>query len=103
VRRGGVAYLVDAVHDGVECRVIADSRVGAEEVVVDGAGEADYGEVEFVGEDARSGERAVAADDHKGVDLMALHHVVCQLASFWCLKFFTTGSLQYRAAHLNDV
>ena len=73
---GGVADFVDALHDGVEGGVVADCGVGAVEVVVDGSGQADDGEVELVGEDASAGERAVAADDHHGVDFVAAEHVV---------------------------
>ena len=65
---GGVADFVDTLHDGVQGGVVADGGVSSVEVVVDGAGKAYDGEIEFVGEDAGAAERAVAADHHQGID-----------------------------------
>ncbi len=98
-----VADLVDALHDGVEGCVVADGGVCAEEVVVDGAGEADDGEVELVGEDAGAGERAVAADYHERVDAVAAQCVIGELSSFGGLELLATGGLEYGAAALYDV
>ncbi len=55
MRGGRVAYFVDAFHDGVQGSVVAYGFVGAVKIIVDGARQADYGEVEFVGEDACTG------------------------------------------------
>ena len=103
VRGGGVTDLVHALHDGVQGRVVAYGCVGAVEIVVNGAGEADYREVELIGENARAGQRAVAAYHHQSVDLVTAQIVVCQLASLGGLEFGAAGCFQYGAAHLYDV
>ena len=103
MRCGGVADFVDTLHDGVEGSVVAYGGIGAVEVIVDGARQADDGEVEFVGKDARAGERAVAADDDQGVYLVALDHVVGELTSLGRLKLLAPGSLEDSAALLYDI
>ena len=100
---GGVADFVGALHNGVQRRVVADGGVGAVQVVVDGAGQADHREVELVGKDARAGERAVAADDDDGVDAVAACHVVGQLAAFGGLELLAARRLEDGAAALDDV
>ena len=100
---GRVADFVDTLHDGVERCVIAYGGVCAVEVIVDGAGKTDDREIEFVGEDAGAGERAVAADHHKCVDFVALDVVESELAPFGGGEFLAAGSLQNSAAGLNDI
>ena len=100
---GRVADLVDAVHDGVQRRVVADGRVGAVEVVVDGAGESDDREGVLVAEDAGTGQRTVAADNDERVDSAALQHVIGTLASFGGLELLASRGLQDCAAALDDV
>jgi len=103
VARGGVAYLVDTLHYGVQRRVVAYGGVGAVQIIVDSAGQTDYGEVKFVGEYAGAGKRTVASYHHEGIDFVASDNIVGQLASFGCLEFHTTGRLEYGAALLYDI
>ncbi len=100
---GGVADFVDAFHDGVQRRVVAYGCISPVEVVVDCAREADYGEVELVGENARARQGTVAADYYEGVDFVASDDVVGQLAAFRRLEFLAAGSLQDCAALLDYV
>ena len=100
---GSVADLVDALHDGVERGVISDGRVGAVEVVVDGAGQAYAGQIELVGKNACSGERSVASDHHQGVDAVAFDIVIGQLTAFGCGEFRAACCLEDCAAELYDV
>ena len=64
----GVADLVHALDDGVQRGVVADGGVRPVQVVVDGAGQADDGNVELARELLRAGEGPVPADDDEGVD-----------------------------------
>ena len=67
VRGSGGADHVDEADDGVERGIDADAHIGAEDVVVDRAGQADDGQAELV-QGARAAERTVAADDDEAVD-----------------------------------
>ena len=100
VRR--VAYAVHAFHDGVHRRVVADGGVGAVEVVVDGAGQTDAGEVVLHAEVAGAGERAVAADDHQGVDLLLLARLVGLRHALGGHELLRAGGLQDGAAAGDD-
>ena len=61
VARSRVAQLVDRLHDRIQRRVVADRRVGAAQVVVDGAGQSYDRYVVFLRENAGARQRAVAA------------------------------------------
>ena len=63
VARRRVAEFIDRFDDRIERRVVADRRVGAAQIVVDGAGKSHDRHVVFLGEDAGARERTVAADD----------------------------------------
>ena len=103
VRGGGVADLVDAVDDGVERRVVADGRVGAIEIVVDGAGQADDRDVVLTGQFLRSGERAVAADDDQRADMILFQGLIGLVAPFHRTEFIAAGRLEDGAAALDGV
>ena len=100
---GGVADFIDRLHDGVEGCVVADGGVGAAEVVVDGGWNGDAGVVEFLGEDARSVDGAVTANDDEGVYLLLDEIFVGLLASFGILEVGGWGGLEDGAAILDDV
>ena len=103
VARSRVAQLVHRLHDGVERRVVADGGVGAAQVVVDGAGQPHDRHVVFAGEDRGARERAVAADDHQGVDAGGRHVFVGRAASFGGFELTAACGLEHRAALLYDV
>ena len=99
---GGVTDLVHAFHDGIEGAVVADGGVCAVEVVVDGAGQSDDGEVELHTEVPGTGERAVAADDYEGVDFLSLAGLISFLHTFEGHELLASGSLQYSTASRDD-
>ena len=101
--RRRVAEFIDRFDDRIERRVVADRRVGAAQIVVDGAGKSHDRHVVFLGEDAGARERTVAADDHQRVDAGRHHVVVCRLAAFGRGEFLTAGRLEDRTAQLDDV
>ena len=103
MRRSRIADFVDGVENGVQGRVISDGCIGAVEVVVDGAGQADAGHVELLRKDAGTRQRTVAANDDQGVDTFLLHVVVGQLAAFGSHEFLAACCLQDGTSHLNDV
>ena len=79
VARGGVAHLAHGVADGVERRVEADGRVGAGNVVVDGARDPDGrhpARVERLG----AAVRPVAADDDEPGDAVLVEHPTASAA-----------------------
>ena len=81
----------------------ADGRVGAVEVVVDGAWQTDYGQVELIGEDTGTRQRAVAADYHECVDAVLAQGVIGELAPLGGAEFLAAGGLEDCAAALYDV
>ena len=95
----GLAERVKNEYPSYDVRV----SIRAVQIIVDSAGQTDYGEVKFVGEYAGAGKRTVAAYHHEGIDFVASDNIVGQLASFGCLEFHTTGRLEYGAALLYDV
>ena len=101
--RGRVAQLVDRLHDGVQRRVVADGRVGAAQVVVDGARQPHNRDVVLLCEDVGTGQRAVAADDHQCVDAGRHHVLIGRLASLCRHELLAAGRLEDCAALLDDV
>ena len=102
VALGGVAQLVDHLHGGVHGGVVADGVVGAGDVVVDGAGQADHRDA-AVGQLAGAAVGAVAADDHQRVDaqLTALGRAL--VLALLGLELQAAGGVQDGAAVLDDV
>ncbi len=93
-----VAYAVDTLHDGVHRGVVSYCRVGTVQVVVDGSRQTDTADVVFRCEYLRSGERAVAAYDHKRVYLFLLHRLVGFEHAFGSGELLAAGRLQYCSA-----
>ena len=100
---GGVPYLVDALHDGVECCVVAYGGVGAVKVVVDSSRQAYDSDVMKLRELLRSGERAVSSYDYEGVDAELFDGFVGLRLAFRCAEFFAACGLEYCASSLNRV
>src|SRR5690606_4217199 len=74
VAGGGVAQAVDGFERDVDRGVEADRDVGAEDVVVDGAGDADDGHAVLLRQGQRPAEAAVAADHDQALDAAAPQH-----------------------------
>ena len=102
VRVGRVAYAVDTLHDGVHGGVVANGGVGAVEVVVNGAGQSDDGEVELHAEVARASQRAISSDDHQCVNLFFLAGLVGLLHAFKRHELLGAGRLQDGSATGDD-
>src|SRR5690606_6440635 len=71
VGAAGVAQPVDGFHRHVQGGIKADGELGAGNVVVDGAGNADAGKAHF-GQAHGAHVGAVAANHHQGVDAVLL-------------------------------
>ena len=84
VALGGVAQLIDHLERGVHRRIIADGVVGAGNIVVDGAGQADHRDA-AVCQLTGAAVGAVAADDHQRID--------AQLAALGCTLILTSNAL----------
>ena len=103
VRGSRVANLVHSAHDGVQRRVVADGVVRAVEVVVNGAGQPYAGHVVFVRKLQRSRQRAVAADDDEGVDVVLPEVLVRLLPSLHRAELLAARRLQDGTSALDDV
>ena len=103
VRGGRVTDLVDALHDGVQGRIVTDGEVGAGEVVVDRTGQADDGEVVLLGEIASAMQAAVATDDDEGFDAVFDDHVVGLTSALGGTELVAAGGLEDGATTLDDV
>ena len=100
---GRVADFVHALHDCVQCGVVAYGQVRAVQVVVYRAGQTYARHVKLFGKDASAGKASVAANYHQGVYVVG-HHVVVGLLSALCrLELLASGRLQYGASALDDV
>ncbi len=98
-----VAQFVHRLHDRVQRRVVAYRRVGAAQVVVDRSGKAHDRDIVLLGEYARAGQRAVAADHHQRRDACGDHVVVGRLAALGGGELLAARRLEDRAALLYDV
>lgn len=103
MRSRRIADLVDRLLDRVERRVVAYRRVRAVQVVVSRAGKAHDREIVLLGEYARAGQRAVAADHHERRDAVLDDVVVSRLASLGRTELLAARRLEDRAALLYDV
>ena len=97
----GVAELVHALHSGIGRGVEADGVVGADDVVVDGAGDAHHGDAEL-GQILRAAERAVAADGHQPVQTDELAGGVGLFLPLVGAELITAGAVQNGAAPVDD-
>ena len=86
---GGVADFVHTLHHRVQCRVVADCRVGAVEVVVYRCGNGNTGEVELLGENPRSLDGAVTTYHHQGVNILVLEVLESTFTALWSVELFT--------------
>ena len=82
VRVRRVADLIDAVHDGVERRIVSDRGIRTVEVVVDGSRKSHAWDVILRGNDLGACKRAVSADDHEGVDSVGLYVLIRLCTAF---------------------
>ena len=98
-----IADLVDALHDGVERRIISYGTIRAIEVVVYGTRKTYDWIVEFVGKNASAGQRTVAADNDEGVNAMSTQDIVCQLTAFRCGELLAASCFENGSALLNDI
>ena len=97
----GVAELVHTLHGGVGRGVEADGVVGADDVVVDGAGDTHHGNAEL-GQVLRAAECAVAADGHQAVQTDELAGGVGLLLPLLGAELVTAGGVQNGAAAVDD-
>ena len=102
MRIGSVTDAVYTVHDGVHRRVVTDRSIGAVEVVVDGAGQTNHGEVILHAKVPCTCQRAITADDYKSINLMLLAHLVGFLPTLSSHKLLASGCLQNGTATGDD-
>ncbi len=98
-----IAYLVDGIDYRIERRIVTYRRVGAAEVVVDRTGQSDDRYIVLLGEDARTGQRSVAADDNQRIDACRTHVVIGRLAPLGRGELLAARRFQDRAALLYDI
>ena len=103
VRSCGVADFVYGIQNRIQGGVVTDCGVRSVQVVVDGSRQTDTGHIKFLRKDACTGQRAVATDNHQGIDTLFLHVIVCYLPSFGRGKLFTACCFQDSTAQLDDV
>ena len=86
---GGVAQLVDHLQSSVHSGIVTDGVVGAGNIVVDGAGQADHRDA-AVCQLTGAAVRTVAADDHQRVN--------AQLTALGCALILALFGLELKAA-----
>ena len=97
----GVPQLVDALHRRVGGGVEADGVFGADNVVVDGAGDAHHGYAAFA-ELLGSPEGAVAADGHDAVQPQQLAHAGGLGLALRRAELLAAGGIENGAAAVDD-
>ena len=102
VALGGVAQLVDHFQSGVHGCIIADGVLGAGNVVVDGAGQADHRNA-AVCQLACAAVRTIAANDDQCVNAQLTTLGSTAVLAFLGLELQAAGSVQNSTAGRNDV
>ena len=97
----GVTQLVDALHGGVGGGVKADGIVGADDIVVDGAGDAHHGDAPLA-EILRAPEGAVPADGHDAVQSQQLAGFIGLLLALLGAELLAAGGVQHGTAPVDD-
>ena len=98
----GVPQTVDGVHGGIGGGVEADGVVGADDVVVDGGGDADHGHA-GLGQRLCAPEGAVAADGHDAVQTQKLAGGGSPLLACLGAEFVAAGGVEDGAASIDDM
>ena len=97
-----VAYLVDAVHDGVERRVVSDGIVRSIQVIVNCARQPDTWDIILRGDDLRPRKGTVPSDDYKRIDTVCLYVFIRLGTSFLIHEILAAGRTQDCAAAVDD-
>ena len=100
---GGIADLVDRFNGGIDCGIEADGKVGSGDVLIDGARQADTGDIEFGAQLMGAAKGAVTADDDEAIDTELFQVGVCLFAAFMFEEFLAAGGLEDGAAALDDI
>ena len=103
MRVGRIADAIDVFNGRVERCVVSDRRVGAKEVVVDGARRADHGIPVLVVQLRGATKRAVAANGHERVDAVLFQVPGRPGAAFFGAEFLRARALQDGSAGLHNV
>ena len=72
----GGCCITDFVHsfyNGIESCIVPNGRIGAKQIIVDGAGQSYDGDVEFLCKHAGSGKSTVATNYHEGINVFIFH------------------------------
>ena len=97
MRFGGAVQPVDGVGGHHQCGVVAESHVGAVDVVVDGLGHTDDRNV-FLGQPVRGRQRAFAADRDEDVDTVVIQRLLDLVQPGPQLVGVRAGGAQHRSA-----
>ena len=97
----GVPQLVDALHRRVGGGVEADGIVGADDIVVDGAGNTHHGDAPLA-QILGAPEGAVAADGHDAVQSQQLAGIIGLLLPCLGAELLAAGGIQDGAAPVDD-
>ena len=98
-----IAQLVDRVHNRIARCIAADRVVHAPDIVVDRARQTDDRHARLLAEERPARERAVAADDHKPLDITLAQILERRLAALRCHERLTARRSEERAAALNQI
>ena len=99
---GCVAQLIDRVDHGRQRRVESDRKIGARDVVIDGARDADAVDA-HLGQRQRAAVRAISPDHDDRLDAAFLQLGDSLCADFRILEFRQAGRSQNGAAAVDDL
>ena len=97
----GVPQAVDALHGSIGRRIKANGILCADDILVDGAGNAHHGDTVLV-QCLRTPEGAVAANGHNAIQSQELAGVHRLLLPRLGAELVTAGGVKYGAAPVND-
>ena len=102
VALGGVAQLVDHFQRGVHGSIVADGVIGAADIVINGAGQADHGDA-AVCQRAGTAVGAIAADNDQRINAQLAALFSALILTFLGLELQAACRIQNGAASRDDV
>ena len=91
---GGISDSIHTFHNCVECRVVADCRIGSIQVIVDCSRQSYATDIIFFSKYFGTCQRTVTSDYDQCVYVIAAHILVCFLPAFRGLKLAASCSTE---------
>ena len=102
VRGGRIPDFVHTLHDGVQGRIISYGKIGAVQIIVNGAGQSYARHIILLRKDPGSRQGTVSTDNYQCIDVLFLYDLISFLASFGSDESLGAGCFQYGTSPLDN-